>query len=153
MFQALISDLVVWHLRAKKLVSFTICWPNFHSLDNINPRKPHKVCGCLIFASISVQMQRYPLEDFKWKYLHLQLLSSDCVIYQNLHILLYITVIKLISNIISNLKTFICLSCINLIAKYYEMFAIRPPFFRPIKWVHIILNFVHSSFYPINYVV
>jgi hypothetical protein len=28
--------------------------------------------------------------------------SSDCVIYQNLPILLYVTVIKLISNIISN---------------------------------------------------
>jgi hypothetical protein len=94
------------------LVSFTICWPNFYSLANINPRKPHKVCGCLIFASIRVQMQRYPLEDFKWKYLHLQLLSSDCVIYQNLPILLYITVIKLASNIISNLNTYICLSCI-----------------------------------------
>jgi hypothetical protein len=31
-----------------------------------------------------------------------ELLSSDCVIYQNLPILLYITVIKPISNIISN---------------------------------------------------
>jgi superfamily I DNA/RNA helicase len=50
--------------RAKKLVSLTICWPNFYSLGNINPKKPHKVYGCLIFASINVQMQRYPLEDF-----------------------------------------------------------------------------------------
>jgi hypothetical protein len=48
----------------KKLVSLTICWPNFYSLGNINPKKPHKVCDCLIFASISVQMQRYSLEDF-----------------------------------------------------------------------------------------
>ena len=27
------------------------------------PKKPHMVCGCLIFARISVQMHRYPLED------------------------------------------------------------------------------------------
>jgi hypothetical protein len=33
--------------------------PYFYSLGNINHKKPHKVCGCLIFASISVQMQRY----------------------------------------------------------------------------------------------
>jgi hypothetical protein len=50
--------------RAKKFVFLAICWPNFYSLANINPKKPHKVCGCLIFASVSVQMQRYPLEDF-----------------------------------------------------------------------------------------
>ena len=98
--------------RAKKLASLAICWPNFYSLGNINPKKPHKICGCLIFASISVQMQRYPLADFWWIYLHLQLLSSDCVIYQNLPLLLYITVIKLISNIISNFYTYICLSYI-----------------------------------------
>jgi hypothetical protein len=48
----------------KKLVSLAISWPNFYSLGNINPKKPHEVCGCLIFASISVQMQRYPLENF-----------------------------------------------------------------------------------------
>jgi hypothetical protein len=42
----------------------TLYWPYFYSLGNINHKKPHKVCGCLIFASISVQMQRYPLEDF-----------------------------------------------------------------------------------------
>jgi hypothetical protein len=42
----------------------------------------------------------------------LQLLSSDCVIYQNLPILLYITVIQLISNIINNFSTYICLICI-----------------------------------------
>jgi hypothetical protein len=47
-----------------KLVSLIICWLTFYSLDNINPKKMHKVCGCLIFTSISVQMQRYPLEDF-----------------------------------------------------------------------------------------
>jgi hypothetical protein len=47
-----------------------------------------------------------------YAHLHLQLLSSDCVIYQNLPILLYITAIKLISNIISNFYTYICLSCI-----------------------------------------
>jgi hypothetical protein len=44
--------------------SLTIWWPNFYSLSNINHKKPHKVCGCLIFASISAQMQRYPHEDF-----------------------------------------------------------------------------------------
>ena len=50
--------------RATKLASLTLYWPYFYSLGNINHKKPHKVCGCLIFASISVQMQRYPLEDF-----------------------------------------------------------------------------------------
>jgi thiol-disulfide isomerase/thioredoxin len=45
-------------------------------------------------------------------YLLIQLLSSDCAIYPNLPILLYITVIKLISNIINNFYTYICLSCI-----------------------------------------
>jgi hypothetical protein len=44
-------------------------------------------------------------------------------------------------------------SVVYLIAKYYEMFAFSPPFFRPMKWAHIILNFVDSCFYPINYVV
>jgi hypothetical protein len=51
-------------LRATKLASLTLYWPYFYSLGNINHKKPHKVYGCLIFASISVQMQRYPLEDF-----------------------------------------------------------------------------------------
>jgi hypothetical protein len=41
-----------------------------------------------------------------------KVLSSDCVIYHNLFILKYITVNKLISNIISNFYTYICLSCI-----------------------------------------
>jgi hypothetical protein len=30
----------------------------FYSLGNINHKKSHKVFSCLIFASISVQMQR-----------------------------------------------------------------------------------------------
>jgi hypothetical protein len=38
--------------------------------------------------------------------------------------------------------THIYASVVYLIAKYYEMFAFSAPFFRPIKWAHIILNFV-----------
>ena len=95
----------------KKLVSLAICWPSFYSLGNISLRKCHWICGSLKFTRRSVQMQRYPLEDFYWKCLHLQLLSSVCVIYHNLLILLHIIVIKLISNIISNFNTYICLSC------------------------------------------
>ena len=30
-------------------------------------KKHHMVCGCPIFARITVQMQRYPLEDFLMK--------------------------------------------------------------------------------------
>ena len=36
----------------------------FLFLRQYQPKKTHKVCGCLIFTSISVQMQRYPLEEF-----------------------------------------------------------------------------------------
>ena len=52
------------------------------------------------------------------------------------------------------MSTHIYASVVYLIAKYYEMFTFSPPpFFRPIKSVHIILNFVNSCFNPINYVV
>jgi hypothetical protein len=59
------SLITVIYKRIGKFWYITQSEPNFYSLANINPRKPHKVCGCLIFASISVQMQRYTLEDFK----------------------------------------------------------------------------------------
>jgi hypothetical protein len=50
--------------RAAQLASVTLYLPYFYSLGNINHKKPHKVCGCLIFASISVQMQRYSSEAY-----------------------------------------------------------------------------------------
>jgi hypothetical protein len=33
--------IIFLELRAKQLVSVAICWPNFYSLANINPEKPH----------------------------------------------------------------------------------------------------------------
>ena len=51
------------------------------------------------------------------------------------------------------MSTHMYASVVYLIAKYYEMFTFSPPFFRPIKSVHIIPNFVNSCFNPINYVV
>jgi hypothetical protein len=42
-----------------KLASLTLCWPYFYSLGNINHKKPFMVCGYLMFARTSVQMQRW----------------------------------------------------------------------------------------------
>ena len=93
-----------------------------------------------------------------WRYLmkipSFTAVSSVCVIYHNLLILLFIIVIKLISNIISNFNTYIYASVVCLISKYYEMFASKPsPLFCLIKWVHSILNFVNLCLNPINHVV
>jgi hypothetical protein len=42
-------------------------------------------------------------------------------------------------------------TCLLFVKSTNEMFAFNPPFFCPIKWIHIILNLVNSCFNPINY--
>jgi hypothetical protein len=55
-----IGELVVWHLKRKKLVSLTICWPKLYSFGNINIKPVHTEFpgddGDIFWVSIPVNL-------------------------------------------------------------------------------------------------
>ena len=106
-------DVLYWSNDMSSIDQMTLYRPYFYSLGNINHKKPHKVCMWLsnICKYKCSNAKVPPLKIFN-ENISIYSCWVQTVIYQNLPILLYITVIKLISNIISNFYTYICLSCI-----------------------------------------